>query len=199
MPSRKEAPAAPKKTRRPAPTPAAAKPGAQPAQAAVANSAAPAPATAQPAARKQAVKAAAPAADEVFGKTPGKAATPKAAKPAKAIKAPKAPKALKAVKAVKASKPSKPAKPAKAPAADAAASEARPPKHKLVRDSFTIPRGEYQQLDVLKQRLVTLLRPTKKSELLRAGIKLLSSLADEALLAAVNEVPAIKTGRPGKP
>ena len=196
MPSRKEAPAAPKKTRRSAPTRAAAKPGAQPAQATVANSAAPAPATAQPAARKQAVKAAAPAADEVFGKTPGKAAAPKAAKPAKAIKAPKA---QKAVKAVKASKPSKPARPAKAPAADAAASEARPPKHKLVRDSFTIPRGEYQQLDVLKQRLVTLLRPTKKSELLRAGIKLLSSLADEALLAAVNEVPAIKTGRPGKP
>ena len=198
MPSRKEAPV-PKKTRRPA----VAQPAAQPAEATVAASAAPAP--------TKAVKKAAPAAAEVFGKatgkTPGKAAAAKAAKPVKATKPPKAVKAVKAAKAakaVKAVKPSKPAKPTQptqptmAPAAETHGAEAKPPKHKLVRDSFTIPRGEYQQLDALKQRLVTLLRPTKKSELLRAGIKLLSSLPDDALLAAVNEVPAIKTGRPGK-
>ena len=133
------------------------------------------------------------------GKTTGKAAAPKAAKAANATKAAKAPKAEKTPKPAKAAKPAKPPKPAKAPAADTpAAAEARPPKQKLVRDSFTIPRGEYQQLDALKQRLVTLLRPTKKSELLRAGIKLLASLPDDALLAAANEVPAIKTGRPVK-
>ena len=188
MPSRKEA-TAPKKTRRPA----AAQPAAQPAEATVAASA-PAP--------TKAVKKAAPAAAEVFGKasgkTPGKAAAAKAAKPVKATKPPKVVKVMKAVKPPKPGKPSKPAQLAMAPAAETPGVEAKPPKHKLVRDSFTIPRGEYQQLDTLKQRLVTLLRPTKKSELLRAGIKLLSSLPDEALLAAVNEVPAIKTGRPGK-
>jgi hypothetical protein len=104
--------------------------------------------------------------------------------------APKPPKASKAAKPVKAAR--------QAPVAEAPAAETRAPKLKLVRDSFTIPRTEYQQLEVLKLRLVALLRPTKKSELLRAGVKLLASLADDALLAAVNEVPAIKTGRPGK-
>ena len=108
----------------------------------------------------------------------------------------KAAKPAKPVKAVKAVTPAK--APRQAPVAEAPAAEARAPKLKLVRDSFTIPRTEYQQLEVLKLRLVTLLRPTKKSELLRAGVKLLASLPDDALLSAVNEVPAIKTGRPGK-
>jgi hypothetical protein len=80
----------------------------------------------------------------------------------------------------------------------AAAAAARLPKHKLVRDSFTIPRPEYAALDALKHRLVLLARPSKKSEVLRAGIKLLVSLSDPALLAALAAVPSIKTGRPGK-
>lgn len=194
MPSRKEAPT-PKKTRRPA----VARRAAQPVEATVAASSAPAPAP------TKAQKKAAPAAAEVFGrtsgKTPSKAAVAKAAKPVKATEPPKAVKAVKPPKPAKPAKPpksTKPAKPAMAPAAESPAAEPKPPKHKLVRDSFTIPRGEYQQLDALKQRLVTLLRPTKKSELLRAGIKLLSSLPDDALLVAVNDVPAIKTGRPVK-
>ncbi|WP_395703216.1 hypothetical protein [Aquabacterium sp.] len=88
--------------------------------------------------------------------------------------------------------------PATANAAADSAAAAKPPKHKLVRDSFTIPRSEYQVLDALKQRLVQLTRPAKKSELLRAGIKLLAALPDEALIAALAAVPSIKTGRPGK-
>jgi hypothetical protein len=71
-------------------------------------------------------------------------------------------------------------------------------KPKLVRDSFTMPKTEYAVIDVLKQRAAKLARPVKKSELLRAGIKLLSALDDKALLLAVNDVPTIKTGRPGK-
>ena len=71
-------------------------------------------------------------------------------------------------------------------------------KPKLVRDSFTMPKTEYAAIDVLKQRAAKLARPVKKSELLRAGIKLLSALDDKALLLAVNAVPTIKTGRPGK-
>lgn len=76
---------------------------------------------------------------------------------------------------------------------------AKPPKLKLVRDSFTIPRAEYAVLDALKERLVKLTRPAKKSEVLRAGIAVLSTLTDAALLAALEAVPAIKTGRPKKP
>ena len=69
-------------------------------------------------------------------------------------------------------------------------------KSKLVRDSFTIPKDEYVVLDLLKQRTAQLGHPAKKSELLRAGIKLLSGLSDPALKKAMGAVPAIKTGRP---
>lgn len=67
---------------------------------------------------------------------------------------------------------------------------------KLVRDSFTMPKGEYQQIAELKLRAAALARPAKKSELLRAGIKALASMGDTALLAALYDVPALKTGRP---
>lgn len=69
-------------------------------------------------------------------------------------------------------------------------------KPKLVRDSFTIPKTEYLVLDELKQRATQLTRPAKKSELLRAGIKILATLSDAAFLTALEQVPAIKTGRP---
>ncbi len=69
-------------------------------------------------------------------------------------------------------------------------------KSKLVRDSFTIPKAEYTVLDELKQRAAALARPAKKSELLRAGIKILDSLSDAAYLAALAQVPTVKTGRP---
>jgi len=75
---------------------------------------------------------------------------------------------------------------------------AKSPKIKLVRDSFTIPRAEYEVLDAIKDRLVKLTRPAKKSEVLRAGIAVLATLNDAALLAALEAVPAIKTGRPKK-
>ena len=69
-------------------------------------------------------------------------------------------------------------------------------KPKLVRDSFTIPKAEYVALDELKQRAAKLTRPAKKSELLRAGIKILVALSDAAFLTALEQVPTIKTGRP---
>lgn len=71
-------------------------------------------------------------------------------------------------------------------------------KPKLVRDSFTIPKDEYSVLDELKQRCIKLAQPSKKSELLRAGIKTLASMSDKNLLAALQAVPSIKTGRPKK-
>lgn len=74
--------------------------------------------------------------------------------------------------------------------------ETKVKKSKLVRDSFTIPKDEYLVVDLLKQRTAQLGHPAKKSELLRAGIKLLAGLSDAALRKAVLAVPAIKTGRP---
>jgi hypothetical protein len=53
-------------------------------------------------------------------------------------------------------------------------------------------------LYVLKERLIKLGQPSKKSELLRAGIMQLTAMTDAALKAALAKVPAIKTGRPKK-
>lgn len=71
-------------------------------------------------------------------------------------------------------------------------------KPKLVRDSFTIPKAEFMVLDDLKIRSGKLGNSTKKSELIRAGIKALASMSDAAFLVALKAVPAIKTGRPAK-
>lgn len=73
---------------------------------------------------------------------------------------------------------------------------AKPVKAKLLHHSFTIPANEYAALAALKQRALATARPVKKSELLRAGIKLLVALSDAALLKALKDVPSIKTGRP---
>lgn len=95
-----------------------------------------------------------------------------------AVPAPKA--VAKAVKAEKVEKAEKPRKP------------------KLVRDSFTIPKDEYAVLELLKERAAKLGRPTKKSEVLRAGVQALAGMTDSAFLASVGGVPALKTGRPAK-
>ncbi|MEI7975390.1 MAG: hypothetical protein WCH92_05350 [Betaproteobacteria bacterium] len=76
--------------------------------------------------------------------------------------------------------------------------EAKLKKPKLVRDSFTFPKDEYQAIAGLKQKALGLKHSAKKSEILRAGLKLLSSLNDKAFLAALTNVPALKTGRPAK-
>ena len=72
------------------------------------------------------------------------------------------------------------------------------PKVKMERDSFTMPKAEYAQLNVLKDRLQKLGNPAKKSELLRAGIMQLSAMSDTTLTAVMSKVPTIKTGRPKK-
>ena len=68
----------------------------------------------------------------------------------------------------------------------------------MVRDSMTIPKAEYQALEAMKQRAAQLQTIVKKTELIRAGIKLLSTLPDAAFLTAVAAVPSLKTGRPSK-
>ena len=71
-------------------------------------------------------------------------------------------------------------------------------KDKLVRDSFTIPKSEYQLLDALKLRAAALKRPTKKSELLRAGLQALAGLNQKQLQTALDGLPLLKSGRPKK-
>lgn len=121
------------------------------------------------------------------GKTPGKKVIvpkPRAKPRAKPLAAIPPAKAIKVIEAIETLKPAKTVKVEKAK------------KPKLVRDSFTIPKVEYLVLDQLKQRAVQLTRPIKKGELLRAGIKVLAALSDVAFLTALEQVPALKTGRP---
>lgn len=110
-------------------------------------------------------------------------------KPVKKVSTPVSP-----VTKTKAASPAKPSTQAKAkPVA-----EPKTKKPKLVRDSFTFPKDEYQAIAALKVKALGLKQSVKKSEILRAGLMLISSLNDKAFLAALNKVPALKTGRPAK-
>jgi hypothetical protein len=136
---------------------------------------APAPKAAPARAAKTAVKTAAKTTVKAAVKPASKAPVKKAAKPrtAKKVTAP-------------------------APSTAPKAAETKVKKPKLVRDSFTMPKPEYAAIDELKQRAAKLGHPVKKSELLRAAIKVIAGLSDAAYIAAMSAVPPIKTGRPSK-
>lgn len=95
-----------------------------------------------------------------------------------------------------AKKSDKGGKPGKAAGAEAA--EVAADKVKLVRDSFTMPRADFELIAVLKERALGFRRPTKKSELLRAGLQALAALDDARLQAALEGLTPIKAGRPKK-
>ena len=88
--------------------------------------------------------------------------------------------------------------PAKSASAKTEKKKDKPEKVKVVRDSFTIPKTEYAQIAALKKRAMSLGIEAKKSELIRAGLLLLSHASDTALGKALGNVPTLKTGRPGK-
>jgi len=149
-------------------------------------------------------------------KTPAKPAAPKAA-PAKAAKtltskpaaakpaAVKTPAKPAATKVAAPPKPQTPPAAKKAAPAKAAAKVATKPakaekvkKPKLVRDSYTMPENEFEQLAALKKRMLALGVAAKKSELLRAGLALLAALKDADVAVQLKKIPALKTGRPAK-
>jgi len=75
---------------------------------------------------------------------------------------------------------------------------AKAKKAKLVRDSFTMPDGEYALIATLKKRFLDVGVAAKKSEILRAAVANLAKLSDAAVVAAVRRLEVIKTGRPAK-
>jgi hypothetical protein len=72
-------------------------------------------------------------------------------------------------------------------------------KEKVVRDSFTMPKSDYEKLGELKQKCLSAGVAVKKSELLRAGLLLLEAAPLAQLLEAIAAVETVKTGRPAKP
>ena len=67
---------------------------------------------------------------------------------------------------------------------------------RVIRDSFTMPVGDYELIGVLKTRCIGLGIAVKKSELLRAGLHALARISDESLAQVVRAVESVKTGRP---
>lgn len=143
-------------------------------------------ATSTPAPKAKAKPVARPAAKPVARKTPGKTTAPAqpAAKGAPKVTPAAAPKV----------KPA--AKKAAAPAQAKAAPKAEKVKAKLIRDSFTMPREDWDLIQYLKERALVFKRPTKKSELLRAGLQALVGLSDAKLQAALAKLIPLKAGRP---
>lgn len=76
--------------------------------------------------------------------------------------------------------------------------EVKAKKVKMVRDGFTMPQKDYEQIAILKKKCLTNGVNVKKSELLRAGLLALSAMNDQDLLAIVAQVEQVKTGRPSK-
>jgi hypothetical protein len=96
--------------------------------------------------------------------------------------------------AVRTARPVKAAAPASGEMEAKAGKDAK--KHKLVRDSFTMPRADFELIHTLKERALGFKRPTKKSELLRAGLQALAALDDAALKARLERLIPLKPGRP---
>ena len=144
----------------------------------------------------------APAASKPEVSTPPKSKTvPAAAKTA--ITPPVA--AKKRSAAVRQPKPAAPqVAPAQAPAAVAAVPPGKagkkPAKSRpvLVRDSFTMPEADFALLAQLKSVALGARRAAKKSELLRAGLHVLAKMDGKSLVAVLDGLETVKTGRPKK-
>lgn len=156
------------------------------------------PAATRTVAQARAAKAAAPAAGSAAATArpaPAKAAPATAKKTA--VRPPvvrKSPLARKAVPAKRVAHKPEPI----VTKAKKAGKPAKAKKPKLVRDSFTMPDGEYALIAALKKRCLDVGVSVKKSELLRAAVANLAKLSDASVLAAVRRLEVIKTGRPAK-
>ena len=88
----------------------------------------------------------------------------------------------------------------KAKAAPAAAPRSAATDHdlKVVRDGFTMPQADYDQLKALKALCLSKGVDVKKSELLRAGVMALAAMPVEALIKRMQALAPVKSGRKKK-
>jgi hypothetical protein len=144
-------------------------------------------------AKNTSAKKVAPKAPQKAAKPAAKKVSRPAAKATKPVATPKPsvkPAVKPSAKPVKAVKPAKPAAPLAASASNG--------KQKLVRDSFTMPSHDFGLIHTLKERTLGFRRPTKKSELLRAGLHALAALGDAQLRTVLDGLTPLKSGRPKK-
>lgn len=62
---------------------------------------------------------------------------------------------------------------------------------KVVRDAFSIPKSEHAELKSLRNVLARAGRPATKSEMVRAGLRLLSQRSVSELLAVLEALPVV--------
>jgi hypothetical protein len=67
---------------------------------------------------------------------------------------------------------------------------------RVIRDSFTIPDGEYELITLIKKRCMKAGISANKSEVLRAGLAALDAMQDKELARVFGELARVKTGRP---
>jgi len=72
----------------------------------------------------------------------------------------------------------------------------KPFKAKVIRDSFSFPEQDYLKISELKKACLAEGIHVKKSEILRAGLHLLTKLNFAELKQAVEQVEKVQTGRP---
>lgn len=68
--------------------------------------------------------------------------------------------------------------------------------NKVIRDTFTISVKDYELINLCKNKLLTKHYSANKSEIVRAGLIVLSQMSEEDMLLSVKKVEKIKTGRP---
>ena len=72
-------------------------------------------------------------------------------------------------------------------------------RNTVIRDNFSMPEEDYALIEEIRQRLLRESAVAKnKSEVLRAGLRLLQRLDPGALLEAAEDVKSLKPGRPAQ-
>ncbi len=72
----------------------------------------------------------------------------------------------------------------------------QPKKERVIRDSFTLPSGDYDLIAAIRQRCLSSAVNVTKSEVIRAGLHALMEMPEEDLIRLVGSLEKVKTGRP---
>ncbi len=67
---------------------------------------------------------------------------------------------------------------------------------RVIRDSFSLPISDYAVISALRERALKAGIHANKSELVRAGLRLLQDLKEADFVVAVQRIEKVKTGRP---
>jgi len=73
-----------------------------------------------------------------------------------------------------------------------------PPRKRVIRDAFTLPEDDYEMISKLRLRAGKQGVLVTKSEVIRAGLRAMNEMGDEALKEVLEGVERLKTGRPGR-